>query len=124
MSKSGDRIRQMRIKNNYTLEDVAKRLDVGRQAIYKYEQGTVTNIPLDKLQIMAVMFGTTPGYLAGWSDDHPPEHKITQTVSSTEARIISAGIDKMPEERRQQALAIMQAAFVEYADFFKEETDK
>jgi len=55
----------------------------------------------------------------------PPDlPKIPYTVSTTEARIISGGIDKMPEARRQQALAIMKAAFAEYADFFKEETDK
>ena len=55
----------------------------------------------------------------------PPDlPEIPYTVSTAEARIISGGIDKMPEARRQQALAIMKAAFAEYADFFKEETDK
>ena len=45
-----------------------------------------------------------------------PEAPITQ-----EARIISGGIDKMPPERRAQALRILQAAFAEYSDLFKED---
>lgn len=120
MSTTGERIREMRIRRKLTLDDVAKKLNVNRQAVYKYEHGVVTNIPLENLEIMAEMFGTTPEYLAGWTDDKPPDDPVPSTP---EARIISEGIDKMPESRRQQALAIMKAAFAEYADFFKEETD-
>ena len=49
MNTTGNRIRELRLRNNLTLDDVAKHLGVGRQAIYKYEQGTVTNIPLENL---------------------------------------------------------------------------
>lgn len=71
MSLSGDRIRDLRIKNDMTLDDVAKYLGINRQAVYKYEQGIVTNIPLDKIEKMAVLFNTTPGYIAGWTDPDP-----------------------------------------------------
>ena len=66
---TGDRIRELRLRNHLTLDDVARHLGVGKQAIYKYEQGTVTNIPLENLEKMAELFGTTPEYLAGWSDN-------------------------------------------------------
>lgn len=69
MSLTGDRIRELRKQNHLTLDDVARHLGVGRQAIYKYEHGTVTNIPLENLEKMAELFGTTPGYLAGWPED-------------------------------------------------------
>ena len=69
MNVTGNRIREFRTKLNLTLDDVAKHLGVGRQAIYKYEQGTVTNIPLENLEKMAQLFGTTPSYLAGWQTD-------------------------------------------------------
>lgn len=61
----------------------------------------------------------------GWSSE-PPDITAAPlaTASTNEARIISAGIDKMPPERREQALAIMKAAFVEYADYFKEDDNK
>lgn len=120
MNITGNRIRELRIKNKLTLDDVARHLDVGRQAIYKYEQGTVTNIPLENLEKMAALFGTTPGYLAGWTEDHPDDPLSDQPMTK-ESRIISGGIDRMPADKREQALKILQIAFAEYSDYFKEE---
>jgi transcriptional regulator with XRE-family HTH domain len=103
-----------------TLEDVARRLGVGRQAIYKYENGTVTNIPLENLEIMAQLFGTTPGYLAGWDDTLPPGPP-PDTPHTPEARILAAGIDKLPQEQREQALNVVRAMFAKYSDYFEED---
>ena len=136
MNITGNRIRELRLKNKLTLDDVARHLGVGRQAIYKYEQGTVTNIPLENLEKMASLFDTSPGYLAGWTDidivqeqrdKYDPLFKAAleeiPVPRTQEARIISGGIDKMPPERREQALRILQIAFSEYADYFKEESN-
>ena len=68
MSLSGDRIKECRLEHKMTQEEVAKILGVGKQAVYKYEAGTVTNIPLENLSAMASLFHVNPGYLAGWSD--------------------------------------------------------
>ena len=121
MSLSGDRIRELRIQHDMTLDDVARYLGINRQAVYKYEQGIVTNIPLDKIEKMADLFGTTPDYIAGWSDEEKPLYSPILETMSNQARIISGGVDRMPPEKRDQALKILQAAFVEYSDFFKEE---
>ena len=40
-----------------------------------------------------------------------------------QAKILAAGVDKMPEKEREKALLVMQAVFQQYADYFKEETD-
>lgn len=69
MSIVGDRIHQLRLRYKLTLDDVAKHINVGKQAVYKYEKGTVTNIPLDKIDKMAQLFNVSPGYLSGWSDN-------------------------------------------------------
>lgn len=123
MSASGDRIRELRIKNHLTLDDVAKHLGVGRQAIYKYEQGTVTNIPLENLEKMASLFGTTPGYLAGWKEDHPEDPLVNKPLTA-EARILAEGIDKLPKEQRERALAVFRAMFEpQYANLFTKGTN-
>ena len=72
MSTTGERIRELRLRHHLTLDDVARHLKVGRQAIYKYEHGTVTNIPLENLEKMAALFGTSPEYLSCWTDDESP----------------------------------------------------
>lgn len=118
MNTTGNRIRELRLKNRLTLDDVARHLGVGRQAIYKYEQGTVTNIPLENMEKMAELFGTTPGYLAGWTEDHPDDPLQNTQAHTREARFISAGVDKMPPEEREKVLKILQTVFV---DYFKED---
>ena len=65
----GERIRYEREKNHLSQEDVAKAISSTKQAVYKYENGIVTNIPIDKIEIMARLFGTTPCYLMGWKED-------------------------------------------------------
>ena len=64
----GDRIHELRLRNRLTLDDVARHINVGKQAVYKYEKGTVTNIPLDKIDLMSQLFNVSPAYLCGWSD--------------------------------------------------------
>lgn len=122
MNTTGNRIRELRLKNNLTLDDVARHLDVGRQTIYKYEHGTVTNIPLENLEKMAALFNVTPGYLAGWSDDlpiPPPDEPANDDV-----RLLIRGLNKLSPEQLEQATNMMKIMFAKYADYFdKEKTD-
>ena len=104
---TGERIRKLRLRRHLTLDDVAKYLGVGKQAIYKYEQGTVTNIPLDNLEKMAVLFGTTPGYLAGWSDDESSGYESAQV--DPEISIVSGMMENLPQETKEQIVAIVRA---------------
>lgn len=83
----------------------------------------MTNIPLENLEKMADLFGTNPEYLAGWTNDPDPDPSHEYAVTS-EARIISGGIDRMPKEKRDQALRVLRAAFAEYSKLFEEDNDK
>ena len=49
--------------------------------------------------------------------------KQTDIPKTNEARIISGGVDKLPKEQREQALAVMRALFAQYADYFTERTE-
>ena len=61
----GERIREARTAKGLTQEQLAEQVHVTKQAVYKYETGIVTNIPLDKLESIAACLGVAPGYLAG-----------------------------------------------------------
>ena len=56
----------LRNLKGFTQEQLAEQVHVTKQAVYKYETGIVTNIPLDKLESIAACLGVAPGYLAGW----------------------------------------------------------
>lgn len=66
--KIGEIIRRERIRNGLSQEDLAKSIGSTKQAIYKYESGIVSNIPMDKVETIANRLGVTPAYLTGWGD--------------------------------------------------------
>lgn len=65
----GDRIRLKRLAVDKTLEDVAKIVGVSRQTLSRYENGIISNIPSDKIELLAKALQTTPGYLMGWETE-------------------------------------------------------
>ena len=92
-----------------------------RSMITKIESGKV-DISQKKIIAFARVLNTTPGFLMGWTEE-PPDDPVSEVPVTSEARIISGGVDRMPPEKRAQAVKILQTVFAEYADFFKEETD-
>jgi repressor LexA len=64
----GERIKKCRKNLRMSQEELAIKLNTTKQAIYKYESNIVTNIPMDKIEVMSSIFGVTPSYLMGWDD--------------------------------------------------------
>ena len=74
----GEKIRKKRIERDITQEELAKAINTTKQTIYKYEQGIVTNIPSDKIELIAKALDVSPAYLMGWEneDNLPPYPNI------------------------------------------------
>lgn len=62
----GKKIRSLRHMRGMTQEDLAKASNTSKQNIYKYESGIITNIPTERVQLLAVALGVDPNYLMGW----------------------------------------------------------
>ena len=75
----GQRLRQMRLHNRFTQEYVAAQLGTTKQAIYKYETDIVRSIPPEKLDRLARLYGCSPAYLQGYTDEpgDPPAGGFT-----------------------------------------------
>lgn len=65
----GNKIRKLREDNNMTQTELAERIRVSKQSLYKYENGIVTNIPSDKIEAIADVFDVSPAYIMGWEDE-------------------------------------------------------
>lgn len=65
-----ERIKEERIKNNLTQEELASKLGLQKSAIAKYENGRVENIKRSTIEKMAMIFGCAPSYLMGWDNDN------------------------------------------------------
>ena len=75
----GQRIKQRREELNYKLTELAEKIDVSKQTLYKYENDIVTNIPSDKIEQLAQALKISPAYLMGW--DYIDGHEIISTTA-------------------------------------------
>lgn len=62
----GDRIKSLRKELKMSQTDLATKIGTTKQNIYKYENGIITNIPSDKIELLAQTLNTTPAHLMGW----------------------------------------------------------
>ena len=108
--------------SNLTYDDLAKKTNLPKSALYRYLNGDTEKIPIDRFQAICNELGVDASTLLGWKEPPPEQHE--DKPHTIEARIISGGIDKMPKERREQALKILQVAFAEYSDLFKEDDNE
>lgn len=69
MKDIGSTIKSLRISRQMNQTDVAKKIGVSKQTLFKYENGIVQNIPTKYIERLANLFDVSPGYLMGWQDD-------------------------------------------------------
>lgn len=65
----GDRIRERREYLGISQIDLAKKIHVLKQTLYKYEMNIITNIPSDKIEQIAEILKVSPSYLMGWEEN-------------------------------------------------------
>lgn len=84
MDSIGERIKYLRTLADMSQEELGSRVGVQRAAINKYENGSVTNIPIATIEKMAKVFDVSPTYIVGWdeikSNPLAAEIKILQGV--------------------------------------------
>lgn len=85
----GDRIRQVRQEQDVTQQELADYIGVSKQAVYKYENNIVTNIPTDKVDAIAKRLKVSPAYLMGWEEKSQPT-----------PRPIPKGFEPMPKMKK------------------------
>ena len=103
----GTKIRELREARKMSLEDVAKLCGTTKQTIYKYENEIVTNIPYDRIILLAKALNTNPSQLFDWKEDK----KISPHDLITEGE--QAMLDlfrQIPEDQQLMVLAMIRAA--------------
>lgn len=72
----GEKIRTARETAGMTQEELGRLCGTTKQSIYKYENGVVTNIPLERIEKIANVTGVPAAYLMGWDDAQFPSNII------------------------------------------------
>lgn len=65
----GDRIKKQRELIGLSQVELAEKVKISKQTLYKYENNVITNIPSNKIEEIARIIGVSPGYLMGWEDN-------------------------------------------------------
>lgn len=76
----GTRIKELRLLNEMSQEELGKRVGVQRAAINKYEKGTVENIPIKTIERIAQVFDVSPSYIVGWTSDEASLSAEVKTI--------------------------------------------
>ena len=63
-----NKLKEMRKAKGLTLESLAEKVGTSRQTIHRYENGTISNIPPEKVVLLAEALDTTPTRLMGWEE--------------------------------------------------------
>ena len=114
----GDKIKNLRIQNKMTLEEVGNRIGVSKQTLYKYENNIITNIPSDKIEGLAKIFNVSPALIMGWDDTPKEYYKAAEVAEFTEylrtrpgARMLFSAAKDISKEDMEKA--------VEYIELLK-----
>lgn len=66
---TGERIKARRREQGISAETLAERCGVSPATIYRYENGDIERVGIDKLPPIAEALHTTPAHLLGWEDE-------------------------------------------------------
>lgn len=91
----GERIKQLRIANGLTQEELGKYIGVQKAAIRKYEKGEVENMKRSSIQILSNLFKVSPSYLMCLEDE---ENNLSNT-KSTIVPLLSNYIDNLDNSK-------------------------
>lgn len=64
----GERIKKIRQEMNMSQVELAEKIGVSKQTLFKYENGIITNIPSDKIEAIARVTGSEPAEIMGWEE--------------------------------------------------------
>ncbi|WP_071124792.1 helix-turn-helix domain-containing protein [Leptotrichia massiliensis] len=67
--KRAEELKNLRLKNNLSLEEVAQKLNISKVTLSRYENTDITNIPMGNIEKLAKIYKTTPGYIMGWENN-------------------------------------------------------
>jgi transcriptional regulator with XRE-family HTH domain len=102
----GKRIKNLREEVGLSQTALAEKIGVSKQTLYKYENDIVTNIPSDKIELIAKATGSTPEYIMGW--DLSDNIRSDQATPDPKAEQLQALLATMSGEEKEELLNYIQ----------------
>ena len=109
----GDRIRLVRLEQDVTQQELADYIGVSKQAVYKYENNIVTNIPTDKVDAIARKLNVSPAFLMGWEEQQKEktEKAVPTNVAPYQPQNVAPLLERFVQDYRCLRKKISRAIF-------------
>lgn len=127
MLEIAKRIKDRRESLGYSYQDLANITGMSKSTLQRYENGGIKNVPLSRLDTLAVALQTTPSFLMGWEkqkETPAPERTAAEEHSDLKRRtafyraLVTLGYlqegEDIPDDRLEiaiHALQILDLAF-------------
>lgn len=103
------KLKELRKSKGMTLDELAEMIGTSKQTIHRYENGTITNVPPEKVESLASALGTTPGELMGWYSE--PTEIYSNVTPMTVKRLpvlgdIACGMPIYAEEKHESFVSV------------------
>lgn len=107
----GEVLKELRIQNGLTQEEVGNIIGVQKSAIQKYEKGDVENIKRSSIEKLAKYYGVTIGYLLGLekTNDSQLEEYLTMLKTRPELKMLFNLTKDATREDIEKAVKIIEA---------------
>jgi transcriptional regulator with XRE-family HTH domain len=121
-SEVGNLIRSRRESLNLSIEDVAAKIAVSPDTVYRYESEDIMNMKIDKLEPIAKALNTTPAHLMGWTGQSNSlweeilekdvgvimEHPTSYAIETDQGFLVLAQkAEKLPPEEKKRIIERM-----------------
>lgn len=115
-----DELKRLRKQRQLTQEKLAEAFGVSQSTITSWENGT-RKPTTDFIPTIAEFFGVSSDSLLGMIDnDKSPNAEEPRTPKTVEAKIVSFGMDQLPQEERQKIISVLQAMYINNPGLFKQ----
>lgn len=110
----GERIRERRTALGINQTQLADKISVSKQTLYKYETGVITNIPSDKIEKIAETLNTTPEVLMGWKKPENVEMELMADIAGDPELIeVIRKVTKMSKEQKIRVYGFIEGVYSE-----------
>ncbi len=98
-----NRIQSKRIELKFSYQDLANKTGLSKSTLQRYETGSIRNIPLDKLEILANALEVSPMWIIGY--DVPMVKESSNNINSDDkTTLLLDSFNKLNEEGKNEAI--------------------
>lgn len=114
MESIAKRIHDRRIELGYSYQDLASRTGMNKSSLQRYENGSISNVPLHRLKTIADALEVSPEWLMGWS-----ENQESNALQEEVERFINSPGGWNNRVKTKEGVLTLPIGFKEFSDFLE-----